>query len=287
MRPFSSFVRHFNPRSRKGSDHGSEGCRYCICNFNPRSRKGSDHIGLELSTGIENFNPRSRKGSDSLFTIAATISKISIHAPAKGATDLTLGTSFPSIFQSTLPQRERLLLDYLFHIHTIFQSTLPQRERRTWFAQVPLVLAFQSTLPQRERLLSASFPSIHTYFNPRSRKGSDRQQSPIILSIFLFQSTLPQRERLFISPYILIIYNFNPRSRKGSDAEKRAVYLLYRISIHAPAKGATAIFHKIMNYYCETPPNNTQINPLNFNAKYINKIKISVLSCFFLVRITQ
>ena len=60
-----------------------------------------------------------------------------------------------------------------------------------------------------------------------------------------------------------------------------------KISIHAPAKGATAIFHKIMNYYCETPPNNTQINPLNFNAKYINKIKISVLSCFFLVRITQ
>ena len=107
----------------------------------------------------------------------------------------------------------------------------------------------------------------------------------------------------------LLCQNFNPRSRKGSDDEtptggviqrisihapaKGATIQLYNsylhqiISIHAPAKGATAIFHKIMNYYCETPPNNTQINPLNFNAKYINKIKISVLSCFFLVRITQ
>ena len=81
--------------------------------------------------------------------------------------------------------------------------------------------------------------------------------------------------------------NFNPRSRKGSDIEATAHLIQDFISIHAPAKGATAIFHKIMNYYCETPPNNTQINPLNFNAKYINKIKISVLSCFFLVRITQ
>ena len=80
---------------------------------------------------------------------------------------------------------------------------------------------------------------------------------------------------------------FNPRSRKGSDANTAMSNNGTAISIHAPAKGATAIFHKIMNYYCETPPNNTQINPLNFNAKYINKIKISVLSCFFLVRITQ
>lgn len=81
--------------------------------------------------------------------------------------------------------------------------------------------------------------------------------------------------------------NFNPRSCEGSDVEVEAKCDAYVISIHAPAKGATAIFHKIMNYYCEIPPNNTQINPLNFNAKYINKIKISVLSCFFLVRITQ
>ena len=74
---------------------------------------------------------------------------------------------------------------------------------------------------------------------------------------------------------------------KGATAHRQGSRLGSCISIHAPAKGATAIFHKIMNYYCETPPNNTQINPLNFNAKYINKIKISVLSCFFLVRITQ
>ena len=81
--------------------------------------------------------------------------------------------------------------------------------------------------------------------------------------------------------------NFNPRSHEGSDGDQAVNEGFCDISIHAPTKGATAIFHKILNNYCETPPNNTQINPLNFNAKYINKIKISVLSCFFLVRITQ
>lgn len=38
------------------------------------------------------------------------------------------------------------------------------------------------------------------------------------------------------------------------------------ISIHAPAKGATAIFHKSSNLYCETLTNTTQINSLSINA---------------------
>ena len=102
-------------------------------------------------------------------------------------------------------------------------------------------------------------------FNPRSREGSD-------------QFAGPEEIRKIISIHA---------PAKGATAEEFIKEFQKAISIHAPAKGATAIFHKILNYYCETPPNNTQINPLNFNAKYINKIKISVLSCFFLVRITQ
>lgn len=53
------------------------------------------------------------------------------------------------------------------------------------------------------------------------------------------------------------------------------------ISIHAPAKGATAIFHKIINLYCETSTNTTRINSLNINKKYINRIKARILNYFF------
>ena len=74
---------------------------------------------------------------------------------------------------------------------------------------------------------------------------------------------------------------FNPRSREGSDIFIHVEQNVSRISIHAPAKGATAIFHKIINLYCETSTNTTRINSLNINKKYINRIKARILNYFF------
>ena len=55
--------------------------------FNPRSREGSDaKPGYRLAGEAENYNPRSREGSDSCLTINPPTLKISIHAPARGAT---------------------------------------------------------------------------------------------------------------------------------------------------------------------------------------------------------
>lgn len=60
-----------------------------------------------------------------------------------------------------------------------------------------------------------------------------------------------------------------------------ALVAMLKISIHAPAKGATAIFHKIINLYCKTSTNTTRINSLNINKKYINRIKARILNYFF------
>ena len=54
-----------------------------------------------------------------------------------------------------------------------------------------------------------------------------------------FQSTLPRRERLGLQSIPGRQSNFNPRSREGSDRETRNKRSRGRISIHAPAKGAT------------------------------------------------
>ena len=54
-----------------------------------------------------------------------------------------------------------------------------------------------------------------------------------------FQSTLPRGERLFVQPCIFHCFNFNPRSREGSDRMEDEQYNQSRISIHAPARGAT------------------------------------------------
>ena len=80
------------------------------------------------------FNPRSREGSDLEEDSEGNVTRISIHAPAKGATganDAALGNVK---FQSTLPRRERRQCRALIAGIPAFQSTLPRRERRKVFA---------------------------------------------------------------------------------------------------------------------------------------------------------
>ena len=82
-------LRHFNPRSREGSDvlqmmadayqsgisiHAPAkgatdiqlGLVARILHFNPRSREGSDRLTISSSPPARYFNPRSREGSDGL-----------------------------------------------------------------------------------------------------------------------------------------------------------------------------------------------------------------------------
>ena len=167
---------------------------------------------------------------------------------------------------------------------TLFQSTLPRRERHTSFFSPFRIILFQSTLPRRERPMSfMTFPVSPIRFNPRSHEGSDdhRQRRNIEVREFqstlprrerqkrshkqgmtwMFQSTLPRRERLYTLLYrsdhpcfnprshegsdVLIVVcffyfkSFNPRSHEGSDLPCCPRVLLSHVSIHAPTKGAT------------------------------------------------
>ncbi len=197
---------------------------------------------IDLSSPLD-FNPRSREGSDRIvvFSVISSIS-ISIHAPAKGATIAERTIKPVLIFQSTLPRRERLTLmivacggtenisihapakgatrQQIIRLHCErFQSTLPRRERQNNSTNNDTFSLFQSTLPRRER--------------------HDRKTK---ISRFVeFQSTLPRRERLhFQFSMLRIKCHFNPRSREGSDLIRAIVARFTLISIHAPAKGATA-----------------------------------------------
>ena len=99
---------NFNPRSREGSDCNTEVFGFSYRDFNPRSREGSDVYIFAVFRHNKNFNPRSREGSDVYDFGDITYNRISIHAPAKGATvSEDCQERIPSIFQSTLPRRER------------------------------------------------------------------------------------------------------------------------------------------------------------------------------------
>ena len=167
-----------------------------------------------------------------------------------------------TLFQSTLPQGERRLDRTDYRMDGYFNprsrkgsdqehSLLPRRHfisihapargaTRRYFPPGSGQNVFQSTLPQGERPFRPPLSFLRTDFNPRSRKGSDDMSKTVFGTYTGFQSTLPQGERLcaYSSQHITSDY-FNPRSRKGSDIDMLACPGVYRISIHAPARGAT------------------------------------------------
>ena len=120
----------FNPRSREGSDPINCAELGQFLYFNPRSREGSDGLhGAELSwLGISIHAPA--RGATQSKHCKPCYPCISIHAPARGATDRSVAGS---VRQTNFNPRSREGSDDRFlacrFSLRIFQSTLPRGER--------------------------------------------------------------------------------------------------------------------------------------------------------------
>ena len=161
-------------------------------------------------------------------------------------------------FQSTLPRRERPCQGRpSASCHWHFNPRSREGSDGTGRQPRPSCPEFQSTLPRRERRFRCRrVHPVPRYFNPRSREGSDLRDLARKRRSNEFQSTLPRRERPAVLDQLGGDRHFNPRSREGSDTPVAACLQAPAISIHAPAKGATAKitktipndFGKINNY---------------------------------------
>ena len=122
-------------------------------------------------SGCRYFNPRSRMGSDcGVATVVVCACRISIHAPAWGATGAgasgcihLISIHAPAWGATWPPSRCRRLWQISIHAPAwgatsgakrggggVFQSTLPHGERRAW-RRLLRPNRFQSTLPHGER----------------------------------------------------------------------------------------------------------------------------------------
>ena len=182
---------------------------------------------------------------------------ISIHAPAKGATYNHLRRYLVAAFQSTLPRRERPSYSGSKSITFYFNPRSREGSDNNRKTITRWQNIFQSTLPRRERPhFTHLFLPPYTISIHAPAKGATLYQHRFSL-FHIFQSTLPRRERQKTRCYNTIYTgHFNPRSREGSDPVRRCCRpSACQISIHAPAKGATAKitktipddFHKINN----------------------------------------
>ena len=115
-----------------------------------------------------------------------------------------------TIFQSTLPRRERLLLRNNVHSDCIFQSTLPRRERQ-----------------ERSNLLILCFLiSIHT-----PTKGATALIPPMCVIPTAISIHTPTKGATVIVMVMMFM-------------------TFMRISIHTPTKGATAILTNNFLIFC-------------------------------------
>ena len=129
------------------------------------------------------------------------------------------------MFQSTLPRRERRQCEVHDDLQNKFQSTLPRRERQGWILRLRNIRTVSIHAPAKGATKKGISDRIENgSFNPRSREGSDIQIRIHSVDQRLFQSTLPRRERHGLDE--------EPHGGQG-------------VSIHAPAKGATAAVQEI------------------------------------------
>ncbi len=128
---------------------------------------------LVLCTG---FNPRARMGRDRELHLDADTRRVSIHAPAWGATagdNPGGGARFVSIHAPAWGATR--CTSRAPSIISLFQSTRPHGARQVPSAICIPPIMFQSTRPHGARL--RRIVNLRTYprFNPRARMGRDKQ----------------------------------------------------------------------------------------------------------------
>ncbi len=171
---------------------------------------------------IKSFNPRARKGRDNLWRICAWRKRVSIHAPAKGAThfvhfDISHGVvSIHAPAKGATRERGRP--------HGYHAGFNPRARKGRDF-------------PPRTRT------STLTGFNPRARKGRDPgETSSGAVGVAVSIHAPAKGATLCVQGAAHSPDGFNPRARKGRDHSRRGGGGYYwMVSIHAPAKGATQI----------------------------------------------
>ena len=187
----------------------------------------------------KHFNPRSREGSDQERAFKFAAIKISIHAPARGATTWNEALTYLGIISIHAPARGATMQEAAMRRRRAISIHAPARGATAMPRGASTYSSrFQSTLPRGERPDRHPQDGQSQHFNPRSREGSDRLQgksiNQICISIHapargattkpskkagykIFQSTLPRGERPRNRCRQKWTSYFNPRSREGSD----------------------------------------------------------------------
>ncbi len=167
--------------------------------------------------------------------------QVSIHAPARGATERTLDEMTSLLFQSTHPRGVRHDCGRPIRIFIWFQSTHPRGVRRNSQRFCIFVLRFQSTHPRGVRLNSHGHSVECDSFQSTHPRGVRRYPG---VALFPFSGFNPRTREGCDPPCFCrtaCVICFNPRTREGCDLASGVPVWIVQVSIHAPARGATYV----------------------------------------------
>ena len=121
---------------------------------------------------------------------------ISIHAPTKGATAASTSDIYHEIISIHAPTKGATIPRFCRKVNSLFQSTLPRRERQnpSHTAQHHQHISIHAPTKGATRNVRRCGRNTSD-FNPRSHEGSDHPRSDRTAIHSVFQSTLPRRER--------------------------------------------------------------------------------------------
>ncbi len=145
----------FNPRARAGRDAQNATVFLPFARFNPRARAGRDKGSCTPLYQNHGFNPRARAGRDAETGCRNQAAQVSIHAPARGATN----------------RRVMVTDKETVSIHA------PARGATTPFLTACFSRSVSIHAPARGATLSgAQAMRFSGRFNPRARAGRDRHR---------------------------------------------------------------------------------------------------------------
>ena len=161
--------------------------------------RGERRLQISCHTTNHYFNPRSREGSDpGLENDRRYALKISIHAPARGATVLEDRDAGYIKISIHAPARGATSFAYFLAFFFVISIHAPARGATS---------------------LSRRFRPQDFHFNPRSREGSDTVNKPFACLKKISIHAPARGATCSAGSDRAGAYNFNPRSREGSDAK--------------------------------------------------------------------
>ena len=186
--------------------------------FNSRAREGRDSRPPRLLPLATGFNSRAREGRDWAEQAAEEYDKVSIHAPARGATNTKTPRCNEQNVSIHAPARGATEHKGLLNLDALFQFTRPRGARLSSMPIRPTSDKFQFTRPRGARLFGIFHSlSIIFCFNSRAREGRDR--------------------RFILGEWCQAVSIHAPA--RGATTAEASSFWLTLVSIHAPARGAT------------------------------------------------